>query len=96
MSSIGRNTPRAIRITEDITYLETSPSGFKLNGKTGSNFYNDNKRRVGWFVAHIQKEEKEYIAVTNFTDDIPPGEKTSAGIKAKEITKQILSEQGLW
>jgi beta-lactamase class D len=86
---------RAMQITKNIMYLETSPNGFKLNGKTGSNSYADN-RRIGWFVAHIDNGAKEYIVVTNFSDRLPTGEESPGGIKAKEITKMILGDQGLW
>ncbi|MFA5259847.1 MAG: penicillin-binding transpeptidase domain-containing protein [Candidatus Omnitrophota bacterium] len=90
-------SPRAVQITKDITYLETSPKGFRLNGKTGSNFYNRNMTvRLGWFVAHIDNGVQEYIAVTNFSDIFPAGETSPGGGKAKEITKKILSDQDLW
>lgn len=83
--------------TRDITYLETSPQGFKLNGKTGSNFY-DSSRKIhfGWFISHIQKDDKEYIAVTNLRDLIPTDEPGFGGPRAKAITKQILADNGLW
>lgn len=84
---------RAMQITRDITYLETSPRGFKLNGKTGSNFYNDNKHRIGWFIAHIENGDKEYLSVLNFSD---PDTSSYGGVRAKEITKKILADQGLW
>lgn len=86
---------RALQMTKDIAYLETSPKGFKLNGKTGSNVYMD-KRRLGWFVAHIDNGVQEYIAVTNSSDRLPTDETSSGGPKAKEITKKILDDQGLW
>jgi beta-lactamase class D len=63
-----------MKITKDITYLETSPKGFRLSGKTGSNAYDSNaKIRIGWFVAHIDNGSKEYIAVTNFGTGIDLG-----------------------
>lgn len=84
---------RAMQITRDITYLETSPNGFKLNGKTGSNFYNDKKRRIGWFIAHIENGDQEYLSILNFSD---PDTSSYGGVQAKEITKKILADQGLW
>ncbi|MEI8010934.1 MAG: penicillin-binding transpeptidase domain-containing protein [Candidatus Omnitrophota bacterium] len=90
-------SPHAMTMTKDITYLETSPKGFRLSGKTGSNSYDSNmKIRIGWFVAHIDNGTKEYIAVANFTDRLPTDETSSGGPKAKEITKKILDDQGLW
>jgi beta-lactamase class D len=86
---------RSLRITRDITWLEASPKGFRLSGKTGSNIYTD-KRRLGWFVAHIDNGIQEYIAITNFSDISPTDEALAGGLKAKEITKKILADQGLW
>jgi beta-lactamase class D len=90
-------SPRAVQIARDLTYLETSPNGFKLNGKTGSNSYESNKKiRLGWFIAHIDNGTKEYIAVTNFSDLSSAVDNAYGGVKAKEITKKILSDHGLW
>lgn len=88
---------RAIQLTKEITFLETSPKGFRLSGKTGSSFYDkDRKVALGWFVSHLEKEDKEYLAVTNFRDLEPFPEKSYGGLRAKEVTKQILTDQGLW
>lgn len=88
---------RAMQLTRNITYLETSPKGFKLNGKTGSNFYDKaRKQHLGWFISHIQNGDQEYLAVTNISDLAPVETKGYGGIRAKEITKKILAEQGLW
>lgn len=88
---------RSMQLTKEITYLETSPKGFKLSGKTGSNtFLDNNKRRLGWFVAHVAKGNDEYIVVTNFVDIYSSNEAAYGGPKAKDITKQILTEKGLW
>lgn len=88
---------RAQALTREITFLETSPKGYSLNGKTGSNFYDkDRKIRLGWFISHIQKDDQEYIAVTNFSDLNATDEKGYGGMRAKEITKTILADQGLW
>jgi beta-lactamase class D len=88
---------RSMDLAKNITYLETSPNGYKMSGKTGSNFFLDNqKRRLGWFIAHIEKGEDEYIAVTNFVDVYATNENSFGGYKARDITKQILAEKGLW
>jgi beta-lactamase class D len=87
----------AMRLTRELIYLETSPKGFRLSGKTGSNFYGtEQKMRLGWFIAHIANGDQEYIAVTNISDKAPAGPPTYSGAKAKEITKQILTDLGLW
>jgi beta-lactamase class D len=88
---------RAIDLTKDLTYIETSPNGFKFSGKTGSNFYDEeHKIRLGWFIAHISNGEKEYITATNFSDLAPTFDTTYGGAKAREITEAILQEKGLW
>ncbi len=92
---------RSMQITRDITFLETSPKGFKLSGKTGSNYYDKNygiekRMGLGWFIAHLKKGDQEYIVVTNFSDLIPTDAKQYGGLRAKAITKQILSDRGLW
>jgi beta-lactamase class D len=90
-------SPRAMQMTRDIMYLETSPLGFKLSGKTGSNYYkHDKKHRLGWFIAHIDNGSREYIAVMNFSDLEPTDEVSPGGPKAKELTKKILADAGLW
>ena len=92
---------RAMQITRDISFLELSPHGFKLSGKTGSNYYDhnyDQDKRVslGWFISHLEKGEQEYIAVANFSDLVPADAKKYGGMRAKQIVKDILSDEGLW
>lgn len=88
---------RAQKLTREITYLETSPNGFQLNGKTGSNFYNDDRKiHFGWFVAHLQKGDQEYITAANFTDLAPYAGEGFGGPRAKSETKRILADLGLW
>ncbi len=88
-------SPRAMQATRDITFLETSPKGFRMSGKTGSNVFSD-KRRLGWFVAHTDDRKKEFITAVSISDMAPTKDKSSGGPKAKEITKKILSDLGLW
>jgi beta-lactamase class D len=88
---------RSMKLAREITFLETSPNGFQMNGKTGSNYYdNEKKVRLGWFISHIQKGEQEYLSVVNFSDLAPTDGKGYGGPKAKEITKKFLADQGLW
>jgi beta-lactamase class D len=87
----------AMKLTREITFLENSPKGFVLSGKTGSNFYNDDHgMRLGWFIGHIQKGDQEYITVTNFRDITPLKDAGYGGMKAREITKEILTDMGYW
>jgi len=88
---------KAIELTKEITFLETSPKGYAVHGKTGSNSFNNNSRhRLGWFISHIQKGEEEYIAITNLRDIAPITEDGYGGFKAREITKEILTDMGHW
>lgn len=88
---------RAMALTRDITYLETSPNGFRLNGKTGSNFFDkERKTHLGWFISHIEGNDKEYLAVTNFADLAPVEIPGYGGPRAKTITKKILADEKLW
>lgn len=89
---------RAMQLTRDITYIETSPSGFRLNGKTGSNYYHgDVTQRLGWFVGHLQRDDREYIVVANYRDPKPSDDKKGyGGLKTRETTKTILKDLGLW
>lgn len=101
MKKLWRNelpaTKRSMEITRQITYLETSPNGFKLSGKTGSNFYDAARKvQLGWFISHISNGDKDYIAVTNLSDLKPIETDKFGGHRAKEITKSMLKEVGLW
>jgi beta-lactamase class D len=89
---------KAIDITKKITYLETSKNGFVLNGKTGSGQMGENMdRRLGWFVAHIEGNGKEYIAVYTFNDKkAAPKDAPYAGPEAKEKLKSLLAKEDLW
>lgn len=89
--------PESIALTKQITYLETSPQGYVLSGKTGSSFYGvDKKKRLGWFIGHLQKGDKAYILVTNFSDIEVPSETMFGGKRAKEIAKAFLASRQLW
>ncbi len=88
---------QSMQKARDITYLETSPRGTKLSGKTGSNFYDkDHKIHLGWFISHIQNGTQEYITIANFSDLGPTEAAGYGGFRAKEITKKILADLDLW
>jgi beta-lactamase class D len=88
---------RSMELTRKIMYLEESPKGYILSGKTGSNTYDREKNlQLGWFIAHLSKGDDEYLVVTNLSDmkSAPVG--SFGGPRAKELTKKILTEAGLW
>ncbi len=88
---------RSMELTRKITFLETSPNGFHLSGKTGSNFYDKEKKiQFGWFIAQVFNDDNEYIAVTNLSDLKPIETDLYGGQRAKAITKEMLTEAGLW
>lgn len=84
-------------MTQKIMTHDKSSRGSVLIGKTGSGFKDDNYDiRLGWFVGHLEKDQREYIVVVNFTDTkkVPAG--TYGGREAKEIALNILSDKNLW
>ncbi len=88
---------RAMQLTREITYLETSPQGYRLNGKTGSNFFDrEHTKHLGWFVGHIEKDGREYLVATVFSDLDPSIEPGFGGPRAKMMTKQWLASENLW
>ncbi len=88
----------AIETTKKMLFLEKFANGFELRGKTGSGFValTPHPIRVGWFVAHISRGDQELIAVTMFTDQRKNPPYAYGGPHAKDITKSILVERGLW
>lgn len=88
---------RAMELTRKITYLETSPHGYRLSGKTGSNFYDpERKIQLGWFISHVSNGKNEYISVTNLSDITPIETNLFGGQRARAITKDMLTDLGLW
>ncbi len=89
---------RSLQLTREITFLETSPGGFRLSGKTGSHYYHgDPRQRLGWFIAHLQKGKQAYLTVLQFSDRKAAPENTGyGGMAAKELTKAQLREAGIW
>ena len=87
----------SMKITQEITYLETSLKGFKMYGKTGSQSFKSNqKRKAGWFISRITDGKRDYITVLNFKDEVTPKGSEYGGPRAKALTKKILEESKLW
>lgn len=90
-------SPPSKAMTRKITFLEKSPKGYDLSGKTGSNFYDkERKLHLGWFISHLQKGEQQYIAVTHISDIKPTDLPGYGGPRAKALTKEILNDLALW
>lgn len=87
----------ATDLTKKLTFIETSPNGYILNGKTGSGFVENSQRRIGWFISHLQKGNEEYLSVMTFTDKAEGLEKEMfAGQQAKAISIDIFNENLHW
>jgi beta-lactamase class D len=86
------------KLARELSYLRETPNGFTLSGKTGSGFVGrDHDKRLGWFVAHVAGNGREYLAVTRFEDKEPADKDADFGGKrAREITEKLLRSAGLW
>lgn len=88
---------RSMDLTKEIMYLETSPNGYKLSGKTGSNFFDREKNiQLGWFIAHVTNGTDEYLSVVMISDLKPYPKNGFGGLRAKELTKSLLAKENLW
>jgi len=89
----------ALAMTKKITYVDTSPTGWVLHGKTGSGdlFGSDGQRMggMGWFVGHVSNGNREFVFVTNYADIGAPTDSLPPGPTAREITRKILGGMGL-
>lgn len=79
-------------------YLETSPKGWNLYGKTGTGGpvqtpTNDQfAREDGWFVGYVTKKHHTYVFVLNFSDTRKPSTSEAGGPRAKEIAQKVLRQ----
>lgn len=89
-------SPRAMELTRQITFLENTPGGFKLSGKTGSGYSGPEfKGRLGWFVAHIEGNDQEYLVVSTFSDENGANQEYG-GFYAKSAVISALKARGLY
>lgn len=94
----------AMHNTKENMYIETTPNGWQLYGKTGTGRFqqqqikmNDKtKLQHGWFIGFITKANQKYIFVLNFTDLKTPQDKEGGGARAKLMIKQILNQMELF
>lgn len=82
--------------TKENMYLETSPNGWKLYGKTGTSKKTNDGKSQAWFIGFIEKADQMYIFVLNFSDLQDPKTSDGAGPRAKEITKTLLTKMNLF
>lgn len=89
----------ALETTRRLTFLETSPSGWTLHGKTGSGQVRAGERdarRMGWFVGRLARNDRELVFAIRYVDRPPAGDDRPGGWVARELAKLILSELGLY
>jgi beta-lactamase class D len=92
----------AVAQTKKITFVDKSPSGWTLHGKTGSGGADasgpngDATLWIGWFVGHVSRGDREYLFVTTYTDRVPSKDDRPAGWIARDIAKTILTTMGLY
>ncbi|MFZ0827056.1 MAG: penicillin-binding transpeptidase domain-containing protein [Verrucomicrobiia bacterium] len=84
----------ASELTRKILYLETSPLGTVLSGKTGSHVLGTNA--LGWFVGHLDGPHGEYLFIVNYDEKNPPKTEAYPGMTARNISKEILTKLGLY
>lgn len=76
---------RSMKIVKEILILEKADT-YQLSGKTGSGQLDG--LYVGWFVGYVEEENNVYFFATN----IQGTSSDAKGMKAKEITLNILQE----
>ncbi len=79
-------TKENMEIVRNIITLESTDS-FILSGKTGAAKFS----KLGWFVGTIQRDDKNYYFATNILAD-----DNATGLKAKEITLELLKDLELY
>ena len=80
----------SFEVTKKLTFVDVSPAGWTLHGKTGSG------SGLGWFVGHVAQGEREYVFVTSYTDLEKAADRRPPGWIARDIAKKILGEMGLY
>lgn len=85
----------ALTDTKNNMYLETSHSGWKLYGKTGSGIGKTGMPE-GWFVGYVEKGSQRYEFVLNFTDLYRFEPTEAAGMRAKEIAKAVMTNLNVY
>lgn len=79
----------AYHMTKKITFVETSPAGWALHGKTGSG----DAATGGWYAGHVGKGDREYVFVVRYVDRKGSGDDRPAGWIARDIAKRLLKEK---
>lgn len=90
-------TTKAQDLTKKLIFLEKTPRGYEFSGKTGSGRTDlTQKRRIGWFVGTLKTPDREYVFATNYQDTMDVSTEEYGSKFAKELTIDLLKEEGLW
>jgi beta-lactamase class D len=80
---------RSMKIVKEILLLEKTNT-YQLSGKTGSGQMG--ARSIGWFVGYVEEKGDVYFFATNIEDS----SEAANGLKAKEISLDILRGLGFY
>ena len=84
----------ALADTQANLYVETSANGWALYGKTGTGAA---PQQNAWFVGWTQKQGQTYLFVLNAQDlTAPDASALPAGVRAQNLAKEILREEGVF
>ncbi len=92
----------ALETTRKITFVEVSGNGWTLHGKTGScnlprrGSNAKGQLYLGWFVGHVARGDREYVFVTSYTDRVPSADDRPPGWIARDMSRRILGELGVY
>jgi beta-lactamase class D len=93
---------KAYDVTKKITFVENSPSGWTLHGKTGSG---DVKApgagegtglSYGWFAGHVMRGDREFVFVSSYTDKQKHKDTIPPGWIARDMAKRVLADLGYY
>ncbi len=70
--------------TKTNLFLETLPDDSRLYGKTGTG------GALHWFIGFLQKENKNYVIILNFSDSQPSQPTENPGENTRKIAKSLL------
>lgn len=86
----------AMEKTKKLLFLEVSPEGYTLHGKTGSGYLDGLSGDFGWFVGHAEGKGSEFFMVISITRRGKAADARIPGVVAKEIAKSILKDNSAW
>lgn len=81
----------AVKMTKELLYAHTLPSGWALYGKTGSGFYLNESNKIAWYVGWVEKDAQQYPFVLLYTglSSFPTKE------ERQELVKQFFREASI-